>query len=99
MDAQPPRGCLHLLELVPRLIELFLGEPTILRLETLWSFLRPSIRGEGRKKKDHDQKRKLSRHLEGSFYCNGDSVTIRDDYVTTDQMTNVSRAPVTTSAM
>jgi len=57
MDAQPPRGCLNLLELLTRFIELLLGEQTILRLETLWSFLRPSIRGEGRKKKDHDQKR------------------------------------------
>jgi len=37
--------------------------------------------------------------LRGHLYCNGVLKTIRDDYVTTAQMTTVSRTPVTTSTM
>ena len=52
MDAEPLGGGLNLFERFPRFIELLLGDQTILRLQTLWSLLWPSIRAEDRKKKD-----------------------------------------------
>ena len=60
MDAEPLGGGLNLFERFPRFIELLLGDQTILRLETLWSLLWPSIRAEDRKSKDEAYDKRMA---------------------------------------
>jgi hypothetical protein len=55
MNAEPLCGCLDFLERRQCLGELFCGKKTILRLETLWSLLGPSIRGNNHEsQREHD---------------------------------------------